>query len=99
MSVSKVHRVSDKMNFTRHYRKFNYNEIAEILKTGETAFFESTSAQPLKRQTVWKAAKKLSSIVGKKVVAVYGDMKLNGDKEPMKGYLFSTVENKKKTHC
>jgi hypothetical protein len=94
MSENKVIRVTDKSKFTRHCRKFNYNEIAEILRKGDTAFFESTKEEPLKRQTMWKASKKLSIMVGKTVVAVNGDIKLNGDKEAMKGYLFMVKEKK-----
>jgi hypothetical protein len=88
-------RVADKSRFTRHVRKFDYVEIAKILENGDTAFFESTKSEPLKRQTVWKAARKLSAMVGKKVIAINGDIKLNGDAEAMKGYLF-VVEEKKR---
>jgi len=79
-------RLKDKSNFTRHYRKIDYEEFATALKNGEYMFYESPENQPLKRQTIWKAAKKLSVLVGKKIVAIYGE-KSNGS-EPSKGYLF-----------
>jgi hypothetical protein len=60
-------------------------------------FYEETKEEPLKRQTMWKAAKRLSVMVGKKVMATYGSMKLNGDKDEMMGYLFAVVEEKKKS--
>lgn len=94
MPKNKIHRVTDSSSFTRHYRKFDYEEIARILRTGDTAFFESTEKQPLKRQTAWKAAKKLSKMVGKKVSAVNGDIKVNGN-EALKGYLFIVVDEEK----
>ena len=92
MTNGKIHSVSDPSQFTAHYRKFDYGEIAAILRKGDTVFFEDTEEEPLRRQTVWKATKKLGAMVGKKVIAVYGSMKLNGDKDKMKGYLFSVVD-------
>ena len=80
------------MKFTRHLRIFDYEDIAAILRTGDTAFFEETSDQQLKRQTVWKAAKKLSVMLGKRVTAVYGSMKLSGNEIEIKGYLFAVEE-------
>jgi hypothetical protein len=55
-------------------------------------FYESPESQPLKRQTIWKATKKLSAMLGKKVVAIYGE-KSNGT-EPSKGYLFMVKDEK-----
>ena len=88
--MSRVHRVKDEDTVIRRYRLIPYNELAEILKEGETAFLEDSAEQKLKRQTVWKAAKKLSQIVGKSVVAQKGFLKLDNDKN-LEGYLFSVT--------
>jgi hypothetical protein len=82
-------RLKDKACFTRHYRKIDYEEFAAALKSGEYMFYESPETQPLKRQTIWKATKKLSVMVGKKVIATYGE-KSNGT-DVKKGYLFTVV--------
>ena len=79
-------RVKDKSGFTRHYRKIDYTEFVIALRAGDSMFYENTTDEPIKRQTVWKAAKKLSGIIGKKVVAVYGEKELDGVKQ--KGYMF-----------
>ena len=84
-------RLKDKSGFTRHYRKIDYEEFAEALKSGEFMFYDDSEIPHIKRQTVWKACKKLSCMVGKKVVAIYGD-KSNGSKS-IKGYLFSVVDS------
>lgn len=65
---NKVHRVKGN-NVIRRFRIIPYDELVILLKNDEAAFFENTSDQPLKRTTIWKAAKKLSRMVGKKVVA------------------------------
>ena len=86
-----IERLKDKSVFTRHYRKINYEEFASALRAGDAMFYENKKEEPLKRQTIWKAAKKLSILVGKKVVAVYGEKELDGIKQ--NGYLF-TIEEK-----
>lgn len=91
MMEDKIHRVTDKKQFVRTYKILPYDEIAQILKVpGETVFFENSKEQPLKRQTMWKAARRLSKIVGKEVVAQRGVLKLNHE-EGAEGYLFSVV--------
>ena len=75
-------RLKDKNGFTRHYRKIDYEEFANALRSGEYMFFTGEAS----RQAVWKAARKLSGLVGKKVMAVYGEKELDGVVE--KGYLF-----------
>lgn len=94
MFESRIHRITDKSKVIRHFKILPYNEIAQILKTpGETVFFENSKEQPLKRQTMWKAAKKLTVMVGKKVVAQRGALKLN-DEQALQGYLFSVVDQR-----
>jgi len=81
-------RLKDKSGFTRHYRKIDYEEFTNALKNGEFMFYTGDA----KRQAVWKATRKLSGMVGKKVVAVYGEKELDGVQE--KGYLFMVEETK-----
>jgi hypothetical protein len=81
-------RLSSKENFTRHYRKIDYEEFSDALKKGECMVLYA----PLKRQTVWKAAKKLTVMVGRKVIAVAGEEK-QGRKKPQKCYLFMIDES------
>jgi hypothetical protein len=83
-------RLKDKSGFTRHYRKIDYEEFAAALRAGDVMFYEDTQEEKAKRQTVWKAAKKLGVLVGKKVVAVYGEKELDGVTQ--KGYLFMVDE-------
>jgi hypothetical protein len=89
--MSKVHVVKDKNSVVRHYRVIPYSELAEILKREDTAFLEDSAEQRLKRQTVHKAARKLTGTVGKKVVAEKGFLKLDTGAN-LEGYLFSVVE-------
>jgi len=81
--VSKVHRIKDRKNLLKHYRIIPYSELVDILKEDGEAFLEG----PFKRQTVWKAAKKLSELTGKKVVAERALLRLeNGGS--VEGYIF-----------
>jgi hypothetical protein len=81
-----IFRLKDKSGFTRHYRKIDYEEFAAALRAGDVMFYEENKEERVKRQTVWKAAKKLSGLIGKKVVAVYGEKEFDGVKQ--NGYLF-----------
>jgi hypothetical protein len=91
--MSKVHRVKDPKRVVKRYRTIPYDELAEILKVGDEAFFEDSSEQPLKRQTVWKAARRLSELVGKRVVAERALLRVQ-DGEAIEGYAFSLAEEK-----
>jgi len=84
MVKGKVHRVKDKKKLIRRYSIIPYSELEEILKKDDVAFLEG----PFKRQTVWKAARKLSSMVGKKVKAERTLLRLPGG-ESLEGYSFS----------
>ena len=89
--MGRVHRVEDRNSVIRRYRLIPYKELVQVLKEGETAFLEDSSEQKLKRQTVWKASRRLTVIVGKKVVAEKGFLKLENETN-LEGYLFSVVE-------
>lgn len=90
--MSRVHRVKDKRQLIKHYRIIPYDELADILKEGGEAFFEDSIDQPLKRGTVWRAARRLSEIVGKKVRADKALLKLE-DGTLVAGYSFSVEES------
>lgn len=96
--MSKVHRVEDRNSVIRRYRLIPYDELRDILREGETAFLEDSSKQKLNRQTIWKATKKLTGLVGKPVVAEKGFLKLEGGAN-LPGYLFSVraPESRKRT--
>uniref|UniRef100_A0A6M3M1L3 Uncharacterized protein n=1 Tax=viral metagenome TaxID=1070528 RepID=A0A6M3M1L3_9ZZZZ len=90
MSDIKIHESKGK-KVTRTFIKIPYEAFAEVLKKDGEAFLEDTENDPLKRQTVWKAAKKLSEMVGKKVTYKAGLLDIEEDKV-LSGYLF-TVED------
>ena len=90
MGDIKIHESKGK-KVTKTFRKIPYEDFAKVLKKDGEAFLESTENDPLKRQTVWKAAKKLSEMVGKTVSYKAGLLDIEDDKV-LTGYLF-TVEN------
>lgn len=67
--MAKVHR-ANKKNTLKHIKSVTipYNEIIDVLEQDGVAFLEADSENPLRRQTIWKAAKRLSQALGKKVV-------------------------------
>jgi len=83
---NRVYRTKGKKTF-RRFRIFPYEEIADLLRKDGEVFFEDSAEEPLKRQTVWKASRKLSELLGKKAVYERRFLTLkNGD--VMAGYLF-----------
>jgi len=81
--TSKVHRVKD-LQLTRYFRKIPYKELTDVLKADGVAFLENGD---LNRQTIWKAAQKLTEKVGKKVVTERVIVKIKG--RELEGYSFS----------
>jgi hypothetical protein len=72
----------------KRYRILPYSELLDILREDGEAFFENSPEQPLRRSTIWRAARRLSEMLGRKVVASSALVrKENG--ESMEGYLFS----------
>ena len=65
---SRVHPVKENC-VVKAFRIIPYDDLVILLKKDEAAFFENSVEQPLKNITIWKAAKKLSRMVGRKVVA------------------------------
>lgn len=93
---NKVHRVKDPSTVIRRLRLIPYGDLSEILKGGETAFLEDSAEQKLKRQTIWKAARKLSVMTKKTVVARRGVLKLKPGGN-MEGYLFSVAAQRSRS--
>jgi hypothetical protein len=89
---SRVHRAKG-LKVIKSYRIFPYGEIVEILKEDGTAFFEDSQEQPLKRGTVWRAARRLSDLMGRKVLVERVLVKLPSGEELL-GYLFGVEAQK-----
>ena len=87
MAAPKIILVVDPSKFTRSYGIIDYKAMAETLKTGQKAFVFDTKEIPLKPQTMWKAAKKLSKMIDKKVVAIHGKYQ-EDTSDAAAGYLF-----------
>ncbi|MEM2830967.1 MAG: hypothetical protein QXZ14_11990 [Candidatus Jordarchaeales archaeon] len=65
MSTLRVHRVKGK-EVIKVYRLIPYGELLEVLREDGMAFLED-GARELKRGTVWRAARRLSEMLGKRV--------------------------------
>jgi len=91
--MSKIHRTKNG-NLIKTYRMIPYEDFSEVLKQDGEAFLEDPEQGPLKRQTVWKAAKKLSKMVGKKVRFDRALFQLDDEAETrLEGYAFSVEED------
>jgi len=77
------------------YRMIPYEEFAEVLRQDGEAFLEDPEEGPLKRQTVWKAAKKLSQMVGKKVRYDRALFQVNNGEDYLEGYAFYLEEDQR----
>jgi len=86
--MSTIHRTKGK-NVLRTYRVIPYAEFSKILKEDGEVFLEDTGAPPLKRQTVWRAAKKLTKMVEKKVLYGRALLQMEEGNSFFEGYLFS----------
>ena len=87
MATPKTVNVKDPSKFTRNYGIIDYKAMAETLKSGSNVFVFDTKDVPLKPQTMWKAAKKLSKMIDKKVVAIHGKYQ-EDQSDATVGYLF-----------
>ena len=85
----KVHR-SNRKNTIKHIKSVTipYDEIISVLEQDGEAFLEGNSENPLKRQTIWKAAKRLSKALGKKVCYDRALLRVDGV-DVLEGYSFS----------
>ncbi|GAI06560.1 unnamed protein product [marine sediment metagenome] len=85
--MSRVRRVKDRKLVVKHYKIIPYSELAEVLKEDGQAFFEDSQEEPLKRGTIWRAARRLSELMEKKVVAKKALYRLDSG-ESVEGYVF-----------
>lgn len=90
MMTPKVHR-SKNRTVIKTYRTIPYDEFATVLKEDGEAFLENPEGEPLRRQTVWRAAKRLTELVGKKVYYDRALLCLNR-KTHLEGYSFWTED-------
>jgi hypothetical protein len=81
----KVHRTKGK-EVIRRYKIIPYEELVEVLRKDDEAFLED-SEEELKRGTVWKAARRLSEVLGRRVVAGRAYLRLE-DGTYIPGYCF-----------
>jgi len=89
--MSKVHRVEDRKNTIKRCRVIPYSDLVPLLKKGDLAFLEDDPDEPIKTGTVWKATRRLSELVGRKVVASWVIYRVNEDVS-LEGYLFEVNE-------
>lgn len=85
----KVHRTNNK-KVIKHikYCFIPYDELAEVLKSDGEAFLEDDEERPLKRSTIWRAAKKLSEMTGLRVRYDRALLRIDGV-DVLEGYAFS----------
>lgn len=88
-----VHRTKNRKPIIRHYRFIPYGELAEVLKGDGEVFLEG----PIKRQTAWKAARKLSQMIGKKVKMTRALLRVKPDIS-LEGYAFYLEESESPAH-
>jgi len=73
----------------RRYRVIPYDELVDVLRRDDEAFLEEGEGElKLKRGTVWKAARRLSELVGKPVRAERAFLRFP-DGSVVAGYSFS----------
>jgi len=92
--MSKIHRTRNG-TLIKTYRMIPYEEFAEVLRQDGEAFLEDPEGGPLKRQTVWKAARKLSQMVGKKVCYDRALFQVDDGEDRLEGYAFSLEEDQR----
>lgn len=87
--MSKVHRTNDKQ-LIKHIRTVSipYTDIMEVLEKDGEAFLEADKENPLKRQTIWRAARLLSQRMGKTVRYNRSLFRIDGV-DVLEGYSFS----------
>lgn len=85
----KVHSAKGR-NLIRRYRLLPYDELVEVIKKEGETFLEDDPGNPLKRQTLWKAARKLSETLRQKITVHPYFLQLSGG-EVLAGYLFAST--------
>ncbi len=83
-----MHSVKGK-EVVKRYRVIPYDELADVLRREDEAFLEDGEGElRLKRGTVWKAARRLSELVGMPVRAERAFLRFEGG-SVVEGYSFS----------
>lgn len=83
----RLYRVNDQQ-FIPRYTHIPYDEMIPILKRGENTFIEDLAGKKFNNTTILRAARKLTGMVGKPVVARKGFLKIENGAN-LEGYLFS----------
>jgi len=93
--MAKVHRTNNK-RMMKHIRSVTipYKEIMDVLEKDGEAFLEADNENPLRRQTVWNAARKLSSLLGRRVRYDRALLRVDGE-DVLSGYSFSLEEDQR----
>jgi hypothetical protein len=86
-----VHRTKGK-NVVKTYRLIPYRELAKVLKEDGEALLEDDPKTPFHYQTIWKAARRLSKTVGKKVQAQRALLRDQNGQVLVEGYSFEVAE-------
>ena len=87
----KVHKVKgSNVEVIKRYRIIPYQELVAVLKDDGEAFLEDSDRE-LKRGTVWKAARRLSQLVGRRVRASRAFLRFP-DGTLIEGWSFSVEE-------
>jgi hypothetical protein len=87
----KVHKVKgSNVEVIKRYRIIPYQELVAVLKDDGEAFLEDSDRE-LKRGTVWKAARRLSQLVGRRVRAGRAFLRFP-DGTLIEGWSFSVEE-------
>lgn len=86
--MSRIHRVKGR-NVLKTYRVIPYEEFSKILREDGEVFLEDSGDPPLRRQTVWRAARKLSEMVGARVLYSRALLQVEDGETFFEGYLFS----------
>jgi hypothetical protein len=87
----KVHRTNNK-RVLRTFRFVPYDELSDVLKKEGEAFLEDSEDRPLKRQTMYNAAKKLSKMLNRKVLHYRSYLQAE-DGTTYEGYLFALEDS------
>jgi len=96
--MAKVHRTNNRQ-IIKHIRSviIPYKEIMDVLEKDGEAFLEANNENPLRRQTIWKATKKLSSLLGRRVRYDRALLRVDGV-DVLEGYSFSLIESQSQSH-
>jgi len=92
--MAKVHRTNNR-ELIKHIKSVTipYNEIIKELEQDGEVFLEEDDENPLRRQTIWRAAKRLSSALGKPVRYDRALLRIDGV-DVLHGFSFSIEDQR-----